>query len=124
MTSDGEVLLRGYAVKCDVAPSKTRRHPKVLSPIFVEPWSKKIRSSNSSARNPLTRDLSSLGFVNAEWACLHHMLTEVIKSFQEGPNKLSVFELCGRHVVMLQMKVLQVANVRQIADNFLESFTV
>ena len=27
MTSDGEVLLHGYAVKCDVDPSKIRRNP-------------------------------------------------------------------------------------------------
>ena len=26
MTSDGEVLLHGYAVKCDVAPSKIKRN--------------------------------------------------------------------------------------------------
>ena len=37
VTSDGEVLLHGYAVKCDVAPSKTIRKPKVLSLIFVDP---------------------------------------------------------------------------------------
>ena len=37
LTSDGEVLLHGYAVKCDVAPSKTIRNPKVLSPICVDP---------------------------------------------------------------------------------------
>ena len=49
--------------KCDVAPSKTIINPKVLSPIFVDPWSKKMSSPNSSALNPLTRDLSGLGFV-------------------------------------------------------------
>ena len=66
MTSDGEVLLHGYAVKCDVAPSRIIRNPKVLSPIFVDPWSKKLRYPNSSARNPLTRDLSGLGFVEMQ----------------------------------------------------------
>ena len=49
-------------VKCDVAPSKTIRNPKVLSPIFADPWSRKMRSPNSSARSPLTRDLSGLRF--------------------------------------------------------------
>ena len=66
MTSDGEVLLHGYAVKCDVAPSKIIRNPKVLPPVFVDPWSKKIRSPNYSARNPLTRDLSGHGFVELQ----------------------------------------------------------
>ena len=55
MTSDGEVLLHGYAVKCDVAPSKTIGNPKVVVPIFTDPWSRKIRS-------PSTRDLSGRGF--------------------------------------------------------------
>ena len=49
MTSDGEVLLHWYVVKCEVAPSKTNRNPKVWSPNFVDPWSKKMRSPNSSA---------------------------------------------------------------------------
>ena len=48
-----EVLVHGQAVKCDVAPSKTIRNPKVLSPIFADPWSRKMRSPNSSARSPL-----------------------------------------------------------------------
>ena len=66
MTSDGDVLVHGHAVKCDVAPTKTIRNPKVLSPIFADPWSKKIRSQNYSARNPVTRDLSGLGFVELQ----------------------------------------------------------
>ena len=37
MASGGEVLLHGYAVKCDVAPSKTIKNPKVVSPILVDP---------------------------------------------------------------------------------------
>ena len=47
-------------------------HPKqseiqsFLSPIFVDPWSKKMRYPNSSARSPLTRDLSGLGFVELQ----------------------------------------------------------
>ena len=66
MTPDGELLSHEKAVKCDVAPSNTIRNPKVLSPSFVDPWSRKIRSPNSSARNPLTRDLSGLGFVELQ----------------------------------------------------------
>ena len=37
MTSDGDVLLHGYAVKCDVAPSRTVENPNVLPSIFVDP---------------------------------------------------------------------------------------
>ena len=66
MTSDGEVLLHGYAVTYEVAPSKTISNPKAWSPMFVEPSSKKIRSPNSSAHNPLTRDLFGLGFVEMQ----------------------------------------------------------
>ena len=39
------------------------RNLEVLSPIFVDPWSQKIRSPNCSALNPLARDLSGLCFV-------------------------------------------------------------
>ena len=62
ITSDGDVLLRGYAVKWDVAPSSTIKNPRVLSSIFADPWSRKMRSLKSSARSPLTWDLSGLGF--------------------------------------------------------------
>ena len=41
-----EVLLHGHAVKCDVAPPKTIRNPKVLSPIFANPWTRKMRFPN------------------------------------------------------------------------------
>ena len=54
--------------KCDVAPS-TKRNPKIFSPILVDPWSKKIRFPNSSAHNPLTRDLSGLGSVELQNGC-------------------------------------------------------
>ena len=47
-------------------PSKTIRKPKVLFPVFVESWSKKMRTPNSSALNPLTHDLSGLGFVELQ----------------------------------------------------------
>ena len=48
----------------NAAPSKTIRNPMVLSPIFVDPWSEKIRSPNYSALYPFTRDLSGLGCVD------------------------------------------------------------
>ena len=37
-----------------------------LSPIFADPWSRKMKSPNSSARSPLTRDLSGLGFTELQ----------------------------------------------------------
>ena len=43
-------------------PSEIQRF---LSPMFVDPWSEKIRSPNYSALNPLTHDLSGLGFVES-----------------------------------------------------------
>ena len=61
-TSDGEVLLHGYAVKCHVASSKKVRNSMVLFQIFVEPWSTKMRSSNSSARGPLTPSDAQIAF--------------------------------------------------------------
>ena len=39
---------------------------KFLSPIFADPWSKKLRSPHSSVLNPLTRDLSGLAFVELQ----------------------------------------------------------
>ena len=67
-----EVFSHLNAVKCDVAPSKIISNPKVLSQMFVDPWSKKTRSPNSSDRNPLTRDLSGFGFVELQKG---HVLT-------------------------------------------------
>ena len=75
------------AVKCDVVPSKTIRNPKVLSPIFADPWSRKMRSPNSSARSPLTRNLSGLSVLlncrmgmSSPHACKGH------KKIQECPS--------------------------------------
>ena len=59
-------FLHVLAVECDVAPSQIIRNPKVLSPIFADPCSEKMRSPNSSARRPLTRDLSGLGFTELQ----------------------------------------------------------
>ena len=60
------------AVKCDVAPSNTIKNSKVLSSIFSDPWSRKMSSPNFSARSPVTRDLSSLGFIELQTG---HVLT-------------------------------------------------
>ena len=51
ITLDVEILLHGKAVKCDVTPSNVIRIPKVWSPIFGDPWFRKMRSPNSSVRN-------------------------------------------------------------------------
>ena len=46
------------------------------------------------------------------------------KNFQEYPSESRpLLELRGRHVVVLQVKVPQVALVRQLVDNVAESFT-
>ena len=45
------------------------------------------------------------------------------KPFQECPGELSS-ELRGRHVAVFQVKILQIAHVRQLVDDVLESFTV
>ena len=113
MTSDGEVLLHRYAVKCDVAPSKIIRIPTVMSPIVVDPWSKKIRSPNSPVRNPLTRDLSGLGLRQiAEWACLHHMLVKTINLSRYVQVSCPLLELRSGHVVVFQVRVPQISLIR------------
>ena len=107
MTSDGEVLLHGYAVECDVAPSKTKRKQKFFSPILVDPWSKKMRSQISSALNPHTRDLT-------EWALLHHMLVKVMKLSRNVQVSCPLLELSGRHLIVFQVKVPQISLIRQL----------
>ena len=87
---------------------KQLRIQRFLSSIFGDSWSRKMRSLNSSARSPLTRDLSGLGF------------TEFSRNIQVSRPLL---ELCGRHVVMLQMKVPQIALFRQLVDNVTQGFT-
>ena len=124
MTSDGEVLLHGYAVKCEVAPSKTIRNPKVWSPIFVEPWSKKMRSPNSSALSPPTWSVWSRFRRIAKWTSLYHMLAKVINLSRDVHVSCSLLDLCRRHVVVFQVKVRQVTNIQQLVGNFLERFTI
>ena len=64
---------------------------RCLSSIFVDPWSAKTRSPNSSARDPLTRDLSSLDFVELQNRMSSPHAARNHKSFQECPSKLSSF---------------------------------
>ena len=105
MTTDGEVILHGFAVKCDVAPSLTMRHSKILNPVFVDPWSKKIRSPCSLARNLLTRDLSVLGFVELQIGhVFHYMLIDVIKLSRNIQVICLFLNSAVKHVVMFHFK--------------------
>ena len=100
-----------------------KRNPKVLSPIFADPRSRKMRYPNSSARSPLTRDLSGLGFIELQ---NEHGFTTCWRSSKCSRNvhvSRPLLELRGRHVVVLQMNVPQVALVRQLADQVAGSFT-
>ena len=49
---------------CSIENNK--KNQKVLSPTFVDPWSKKMNSPNSSVLNPLKRDLLGHGFVELQ----------------------------------------------------------
>ena len=51
------------------------------------------------------------------------MLVEIISLSWNVQVSCSLLELCKRHVVLLQVKVLQVANSRQLVGIFLESCT-
>ena len=101
-------------------PTETK---EVLSPIFADPCSKKMTSADSSTRSPLTRDLDCLGSIKLQNG---HVFTTCwqrpyfSRNVQVGRPLL---ELRGRHVVVLQVKVPQVALVRQLVDNVSESFT-
>ena len=100
-------------LKCYVAPSKIIRNPKVLSPIWVDPWSKKIRSPNSSALNPLTRDLSGPGFVELQnGQGFHHMLVKIMNLPRKIQMSCPLFEMRSGHMVMLQVKVPQVSFIQ------------
>ena len=118
----GDVLLHRYALKCDVAPSKTIRNPEVWSPVFAETWFKKMRSPRSSAGRPLTGDPCDLGLIDLQNGHLL-VLIEVVNISRYVQVSRLLLELRGGHVVVLQVKVLQVALVRQLFDNVLEKFT-
>ena len=60
----------------------------------------------------------------AEWTSLYHMLFTVINLSKNVQLSCSLLELCRRHVAALQVQILQVANIRQLVDNFLKSFTI
>ena len=69
------------------------------------------------------RSFKSLLHCNAEWACLHHVLIEVTNSSRNIQMGGPLLELRGRHMVVLQVKVLQVTLVRQLVDIVAEYFT-
>ena len=84
-----------------------------------------MRSPNYFALSPRTRDLSGFRLRRiAGWACLHHVLVKVKNLSKNVHVSCSLLELRGRHVVVFQVKVFQVAYVRQLVDTVLESFTV
>ena len=51
------------------------------------------------------------------------MLVKVTNLSRNVQVSCSPLELCRRHVAMLQVQILLVANIRQLVNNFLESFT-
>ena len=84
-----------------------------------------MRSPHSSAFSPLTRVLSGLGFVQLQkWTSLYHMLVKVTNLPKNVQVSCSLLELRRRHVVVLQVQILQVASIPQLVDNFLMSFTI
>ena len=93
-----------------------------MSAIFVDPWSKKIRSPNSSARNPLTRDLSGLGFVELQNG---RVFSPYAGKGQNSSKNVQVscplLERRGGHVVVFQVKVLQVSLIRNFIYDVAES---
>ena len=106
------IVSMNFLLRCQVAPSSTIRNPKVWSPIFIDPWSKKLRSPNSSALSTHAWSVWSRHRWFAGWTCLYHMLVKVINLSRNVHVNCSLLELCSRHEVMLQVKVLQVANIR------------
>ena len=69
------------------------------------------------------RSFRSWLYCNAEWACLHCVLIEVIIFFRNIQVSGPLLELRGGHMVVFQVKVLQVTLVRQLVDHVPESFT-
>ena len=124
MTSRREVLLHGYAVKCDVDPSKTIRNPKVLSPTFADPCSRRMRSPNSSRpKSAHARSFRSRFRLNCRMGMSSPRVGRghrISRNVQVGRPLL---ELRGRHVVALQVKAPQGALVKQLVDNVAVSFT-
>ena len=76
---------------------------------------KKIRSPNSSARNPLTRDLSGLGFVELQNG---HVFSPHAGKGQNSSKNVQVscplLERRGGHVVVFQVKVPQISFIRNL----------
>ena len=77
--------------------------------------SKFLCSKSAHAKSAHARSFRSRFNGIAEWACLHHVLIEVIQIFRNIHVSRPLLELCGTRVIMLQMEVPQVALFRQFA---------
>ena len=104
----------------DMLSNTKWHHPKKQSKIqrfslqFLKNMFQKDEISKFSAlSSPLTRDLSGLGFVILQ---IKHVFTACCSRFSTFPRNVqvswSLLELCGRRVVKLQVKVLQVAHIQ------------
>ena len=83
-----------------------------------------MRSPNSSARTPFARDLSSLGFIELQnWHVFITFLIEVTESSRKIQMSGPLLALRGGHVVVFQVKVLEVTLVIQLVDDVSECFT-
>ena len=120
MTSDGDVLLHGHAVECDVAPSKTKkRNPKV----FVSNKSRSMIHQvlllliRSHVIGQVSASMKNRMDTSSPHAGKSHNLS---KNVQMGCSYLA---LCRGHVLMLQVMVPQISLVRQFSDNVSKNFT-
>ena len=60
----------------------------------------------------------------SEWARPHHVLVKIKNHSMNVQVSCSRLELCGKHVVMLQVNALQIAHIQQLGDIVLEWLTV
>ena len=92
-------------------PKKKRNNQQpVLFPIFADPRSKKMRSLNYSARSPFTRDHSELSLTELQNGHVFTTCYRGHKFCQNYPNERSS-SWRGGHMIMFQVKVLQVTLV-------------
>ena len=124
MTSDGEVLLHGYAFW--VRGSTNQNYQKsnglisnVCRTMIQEDEISKFFCSSGNAWSVRFRPCRI-----AEWARLHRMLVKVINPSWNVQVSCSFLELCRRHMVVLQVKVFQVAYIKQLVKKVLKRFTI
>ena len=102
----------------DVPPSKIFKNPKVLSPFFADPLIQEDEVSKFfCSKSAHAGSFQPRFYGIAEWACLHHVLIERSNVSRNVPVSRPLLELCGRHVIMLQMEVPQIAVFRQLAHD-------